>query len=778
MQVLKECLRLNPTIPGIAVRSLKDEIIAGKYLIKPSDNVFMIFGISHLDPAVYGETARQFVPERMLDENFEPLERKFPNCWKPFGNGVRACIGRAFAWQEAVMAMAIMFQNFNFVSHDPDYKLKVKETLTIKPDGFAMRAMLRHGMTPTELEHRLAGRAPSAGTTKLTPSPLSETPTLSSVSTSAETEGMRPMSIYYGSNSGTCEALAHRLAADASAQRFRAVAIDVLDAANGRLPKTGDHPVVLITASYEGQPPDNAAHFVAWLESLKGDSEIAGVDYAVFGCGHRDWARTFHRVPKLVDSKLAELGGARLAPLGVTDAADGNTFLDFETWEFEKLWPALAARYSIEPKDVASALESVDATGSPLTVEVSNPRSAGLRQDVGEAVVTAASLLTAAGAPAKRHLEIQLPSSVSYTAGDYLAVLPLNPKASVDRAMRRFGLARDAHIIIRSGGSHTTLPTGQAVSAHSVLSEYVELAQPSTKRGVLALAEAAVADETAKERLLELAGEAYQAEVSARRVSVLDLLERFPAVNLPFGTFLALLPPMRVRQYSISSSPLWDGRRAALTYAVVDEVASGSEDGRRHQGVASTYLASLDAGDHVHVAVRPSHTAFHLPADAERTPVVCVAAGAGIAPFRGFVQERAAQLSAGRRLAPMLLFFGCRDPAVDDLYRDELDRWEELGAVDVRRVYSRAPGANDEGARGLRHVQERLWREGHEVKALWDAGAKVFVCGGRAVGEAVKHAFFQAVVKGREEGVDADREEMQEWYETVRNKRYAADVFD
>ncbi|KAL8349120.1 hypothetical protein RB601_002045 [Gaeumannomyces tritici] len=772
---LKECLRLNPTIPGIGVRPLKDEIIAGKYLVKPSDNLFLVIGNSHLDPVVWGETAKQFIPERMLDENFEPLERKFPNCWKPFGNGMRACIGRAFAWQEAVMAMAILFQNFNFVSHDPNYKLKIKEALTTKPDGFAMRAMLRHGMTPTELEHRLAGGARGVGTTKLTTSPMPQMPTISGVPTPAGAEGMKPMSIYYGSNSGTCEALAHRLAADAAVQGFRAVAIDVLDAANGRLPKTGDHPVVFITASYEGQPPDNAAHFVSWLESLKGDGEMAGVNYAVFGCGHRDWARTFHRVPTLVDTKLAELGGARLAPMGATDAADGNTFLDFETWEFEKFWPALAARYNIQPKDLASALESADVAGSQLTVEVSNPRSTGLRQDVGEAVVTATKLLTAPGAPAKRHVEIQLPSGVSYTAGDYLVVLPLNPTAGVDRAMRRFGLARDAHITIRSGGGHTTLPTGHAVSAHSVLSEYVELAQPATKRGVLALAEAAGADETTKERLLELAGDIYQAEVSARRVSVLDLLERFPSVELPFGAFLALLPPIRVRQYSISSSPLCDGRHATLTYSVVDETA---EDGRRHQGIATTYLASLGPGDHVHVAVRPSHAAFHLPADGERTPVVCVAAGSGMAPFRGFVQERAAQLGAGRRLAPMLLFFGCRDPAVDDLYRDELDRWEQLGAVDVRRVYSRAPEANDDEARGLRHVQELLWREAGEVKSLWEAGAKVFVCGGRAAGEAVKHAFFQGVVKGQSEGVELDREEMQEWYETVRSKRYAADVFD
>jgi cytochrome P450/NADPH-cytochrome P450 reductase len=72
----------------------------------------------------------------MLDEIFHRSQKQFPNCWKPFGNGMRACIGRPFAWQEMLLAMAILLQNFDFSLHDPSYTLKISKTLTIKPKEF------------------------------------------------------------------------------------------------------------------------------------------------------------------------------------------------------------------------------------------------------------------------------------------------------------------------------------------------------------------------------------------------------------------------------------------------------------------------------------------------------------------------------------------------------------------------------------------------------------------------------------------------------------------
>ncbi|KUI57486.1 hypothetical protein VP1G_04797 [Cytospora mali] len=729
--VLRETLRLTATIPMTAVKPLKDEILGGKYAVGADESITMLVARSQLDPAVYGETAQEFMPERMLEDNFNRLTKEFPNCWKPFGNGMRACIGRPFAWQEAILVMAMLLQNFNFMQDDPNYHLSIKQTLTIKPKDFYMRAALRHGLTPTQLEHRLNGT--STSTTSLENSVASL-----SLGSDQKLNGAKgkPMAIYYGSNSGTCEALARRLASDAPSHGFNALVVDSLDAANQNVPT--DRPVVVITASYEGEPPDNAALFCNWLQGLEG-KEMDKVSYAVFGCGHHDWAQTFHKIPKMVDATMEKLGGTRIATMGVADTAEGDMFTRFETWEDELLWPALKDKYGI-----ADDMESGEAIQGGLSVEISTPRSSTLRQDVKEAVVIETHDLTSPGAPTKKHIEIQLPSDMSYSAGDYLAILPINPKDVVHRALRRFRLAWDAHVTIHSN-STTTLPTGYPIPASDVVGAYVELGQPATKRSITALIEA-TKDDATKAALQRLAGDDYVTEVNAKRVSVLDLLEQYPLVDLPFATFLSLLPPMRVRQYSISSSPLWNPTHLTLTYAVLDAPAL-SGTGQRYLGVATSYLSSLAAGDKLHVAIRPSHASFHLPVDTENTPIMCIAAGSGIAPFRGFLQERAAMLDAGRTLAPALLFFGCRHPDQDDLYREELDRWQAMGAVDVRRSYSRDPASSE----GCAHVQDRLWRDRREVQALWDSGAKVFVCGSRGVGDAVREVAIRMYVDGARE---------------------------
>lgn len=665
---------------------------------------------------------------------------------------MRACIGRPFAWQEALLVTAILLQNFNFSMDDPSYVLQIKQTLTIKPKDFYMRAHLRNHMSATTLERALASTHINAGAgAKGAPVAAAKV---------AKAQG-KPMHILYGSNTGTCEALANRLAGDAPNHGFNAVVVDTLDAAKEDLPT--DKPVVIVTASYEGMPADNAAHFVNWIGGLK-EAELKNVSYAVFGCGHRDWAKTFHKVPKYLDNVIEGRGGTRIAPIGTTDAASGDIFSEFDTWEDQVFWPAMTERYGSSDAATGTSYEtSVD-------VEISTPRTSTLRQDVKEARVEEVEVLSAAGVPEKRHIEISLPSDMTYSAGDYLAILPLNPKENIARAMRHFGLAWDSMLTISSGGP-TTLPTDTPVSAVDVFGAYVELAQPASKRDLLALVDT-TRDEATKTELKRLADTAFTAEITEKRVSVLDLLEQFPSVQLPLGPFLKMQPPMRVRQYSISSSPLWNPNNVTLTYSVVDQPALSGQG--RFVGVASNYLSSLSTGDKLHVAVRQSHQAFHLPKDAKNVPVIMIAAGTGIAPFRGFIQERAAQLAAGRPLAPALLFYGCHSPTTDALYSSLLSRWEALGAVSLRYAYSRSP----EDSENCKYVQDRVYHDRKEVVELFDAGAKVFVCGSREVGEGVQNTVVRiAREREMEKGKEVSEEKAREWFEGLRNERFATDVF-
>ncbi|KAI1866757.1 uncharacterized protein JN550_007304 [Neoarthrinium moseri] len=751
--VLRETLRLNAPITIFAREPIKDEIVGGKYLIKAGTQIGCFLSKSQSDPKVWGPDADEFNPERMLDENFDRIQKEFPHSWSPFGTGMRGCIGRQFAWQELLLAFAVLLQNFNFVMDNPSYTLQVTQALTVKPKDLYVRAIPRDGLTPSQLEARLAGSfRDNAKTRAAKIAPVGNG--------KPQVDSGKKIAIYYGSNAGTCEYMAQRLASDAAEHGFTA-SVDTLDVAKEAVPV--GVPVVIIISSYEGQPPQNASHFVNWMESLSND-ELKDVKYAVWGCGHSDWAKTYHRVPQLVDTSFEKLGAKRIAPIGTTDAKDRDMFSDFEVWEDETLWPAIANEFG--------GNENGQSSPASLQVSFSAPRVSHLRQDVKEALVVNAKCLTKANVGGeKRHIEIQLPGGWSYIAGDYLAVLPHNPKQTVARAMRRFHLAWDSHVSIQAS-TVTTLPTGGSLPVSEVLSSYVELSQAATKRNLSTLIELAK-DAQIKAKLEHLAADDFDHEVRAKKLSILDLLEQFPSLLIPFQHFLSMLPPMRVRQYSISSSNLAQPGRVTLTYGVLDVPAYSGVG--RHVGVASSYLSTLQAGDKIQVAMRNAAGGFHLPLEVDKTSIICIAAGTGLAPFRAFIQERAILQSSGQKLAPALLFNGCRDPEDDDLYRDEFDAWEDAGVVTVFRAFSRRTDASA----GCKYVQDRLWLEREEVVKLWNKEARIYVCGSTKLAESVKEVLVRIIQEENEKsGQPVTEEEAAEWFEKHRNERFATDVFD
>ncbi|KFZ01289.1 hypothetical protein V500_00823 [Pseudogymnoascus sp. VKM F-4518 (FW-2643)] len=748
---LRETLRLTPTAPAFELQMRGDStddhtyIGGGKYKIEKGQAILALLPNLHRDPAVYGDDAADFKPERMLDEPFAALP---PNAWKPFGNGMRSCIGRPFAWQEALLVVAMLLQNFNFRFDNSSYTLSIKQTLTIKPKDFYMHATLKEHIDPVYLEKSLHvnswnGRQPQK-VGKTAEAVVSGKP-------------KEPMAILYGSNSGTCEALAQSFARVAAARGYL-VQVDSLDSAVDNIPK--GQPVVMISSSYEGQPPDNAAHFVAWLDNMKSAKQLDGVKYAVYGCGNRDWASTFHKVPKGLDSAFELHGARRFASMGLGDVAAGDIFNDFDKWQDESFWPGLGGG----KEDVE------DESGVDIEIDTSSRRST-LRQDVREAIVISNEVLTGEGVPEKRHIALKLPTGVSYKVGDYLAVLPINNSQTIRRVLKRFGLPWDAVFTIKSG-SNTTLPTGHPVSAMEILGAYVELVQPATRRNVQRIART-VPDEKGRETLLRMAGPDFEAQVGLKRLSPLDILEAFPAAALPLADFLAMLPPMRIRQYSISSSHLADSTVATLTWSVLD-TPSKADGGKRYLGVASNYLSNLEEGDRVHIAVKPSHGTFHPPNNVENTPVIMLCAGSGIAPFRGFVQERSIHMKAGRKLAPAYLFVGCSLPGKDELFKEEFANWEKERIVKVFYAYSKAK----DRSKGSRYVQERLWEEKVEMTKAFNDGAKIYICGSASVGDGVTTVIKRIYADSAEGlGHPLMEEEVEEWFKSIKADRYASDVF-
>ena len=465
--ILRETLRLTPTVPAFVRKSREVKTGAicplGGYEMSPEWDIVALLTKTNRDPEIYGEDADDFKPERMLDGRFEKLPQA---AWKPFGTGSRACIGRAFAWQEALLITALILQNFDTNLDDPSYELRIKQTMTFKPIDFFMRAKLRAGLSATALQANILSALSSSD-----PDPLVQ----ASVQNGDPQSKRPPLLILYGSNTGTCQRLAQKLDAEAAAHGYGS-RTEELDTGVGLLKGKLVTKLVIVTSSYEGQPPNNAAHFVEWLTSMSGkDKEpFNDLSYAVFGCGHSDWSSTFQRIPTLVDETLVKLGAKRLVDRGVANVADGDIFGEFDAWADKKFWPTISKAISIG--DSASELRT------QLEFELGfTDRAKCLRQDVDLAIVEHAMLLTAEGEPEKRHTEILLPTSVTYSPGDYLAVLPLNPRTSVEKVMRRYHMPWDANITITSKGP-TTLPANSPMSVQDLLRGFVELAQPASKK--------------------------------------------------------------------------------------------------------------------------------------------------------------------------------------------------------------------------------------------------------------------------------------------------------
>ncbi|KAJ4288033.1 hypothetical protein N0V90_012049 [Kalmusia sp. IMI 367209] len=183
--VIRETLRLHPTAPGFTVHPKSQNaedypLFLGKeqYIVRQGESVSVSIPTVHRDPTVYGNDAEEFKPERMVDEEFNKLPK---NSYKPFGNGARGCIGRAFALQESTIVIALLLQTFDFELADPDYKLVVRKTLTVKPKGLFIHAKLRDGLTPA---------TPPASTFSLIKSPVQ---LLSSSSPQAMKANLRTM---------------------------------------------------------------------------------------------------------------------------------------------------------------------------------------------------------------------------------------------------------------------------------------------------------------------------------------------------------------------------------------------------------------------------------------------------------------------------------------------------------------------------------------------------------------------------------------------------------
>jgi cytochrome P450/NADPH-cytochrome P450 reductase len=742
--VLSEALRLWPTAPAFSLSPYKDEIVAGKYPLKKGSYITVLLPMLHRDASIWGENAEEFNPDNFSRE----AEANRPTyAYKPFGNGQRACIGRQFAMQEAVLVVGMILQRFQLFDHK-EYELKIKETLSLKPDGFYIKVRPRPEV--------VRGRSPATAESERSSNTAEE------AFTKRPSHGTK-LTVLYGSNLGATENLARAIASKGDLNGFDTT-LATLDEYTGKLPKEGA--VVIASASYNGAAPDNASKFVEWIKTAR-EQDVQGVQFAVFGCGNRDWASTYQDIPRMLDERLSALGANRLNERVEGDAREG---LDsaFQPWLVEiwsRIGQALALDIDFSAPIDTPPLYSVEETHSITANPIAS--SAGA---VPMRVLENLELQNPERSQrSTRHIVLQLPEGSDYEPGDHLCVVGKNCNTVVARALSRFGFDESSYIRVAvNGGRRSPFPSGSTFSVKHLAQVYGELQAVATQSDIASMLLHTRCPNT-RSQLEALANSSdntlYRSQVFRKHKSILDLLEEFPACELPFEIYMELIPWMVPRYYSISSSNKTNPGQCSVSVGVVEGPAfSGNGN---YEGVCSTYLKDRQPGETVHAVIKKPTNHFRLPED-PKTPIIMIGPGTGVAPFIGFIQERKALQDQGASLGDAHLFFGCRHSDEDFIYRSELEQAQTEKLIELHTAFSRL-------TKERVYVQDSIKRNWSTLWTLLQGNAVIYICGDGGMMEPdVKNTLIQLYM----EETNVPQQQGQAWMEQLSSEgRYVLDVW-
>ena len=526
--------------------------------------------------------------------------------------------------------------------------------------------------------------------------------------------------VLYGSETGHAEELAWQFVADLEVRGMKSTLSTLDDFNFSELPAASTL-IILVSTCGLGDFPQNARKF--WSSLKCADLSITllkDVKYAVFGLGDSTYAQ-FCFASEQLDLRLAALGAQRLIPRGAGDDRDEDRyFTAWEAWEPSVLLALQLPRAPLEQK----------APPPPYEIEISKG---------GEHPLIADSSLVPKGAipltlkenrrltPQDydreiRHFEFELQGSpISYCVGDTLAVYPKNDNTKVENFCRIYKLSpKDELRITRKAGAKYTLPS--EVNVRQLFSTYVNIfGKPSKKFFEQMLC--FCTDDSERASLTQLLSDTADGAKAWKKLqgeytSYADALQLFPNSRPTLAHLLNMVPPIAPRSYSISSAPALSQGALQLTVVKVDWQVPSTKEVR--EGTCTSYLSKAIANQSVNVAVRKS--AIAVPQD-ETTPIIMVGTGTGIAPWRAMTQSRVHAKLNGRKVGPVVLFFGARNSKAEFLYESEFKKYVEMGILELHTAFSRDQPQKI-------YVQNRILEQGAKVcDLIMNHRAYFYVCG-------------------------------------------------